>query len=60
MAPYETATLTRDCEATRIPYGDKLTLHKGTLVEISQSLGGTLELGIGHLLPLQLARLGVP
>ncbi len=41
MAPYEIVTLVRDCEATRIPYGDKLILHRGMQVEITQSLGGT-------------------
>jgi len=41
MSPHELATLQRDCEATRIPYGDKMTLHKGLQVEITQSLGGT-------------------
>ncbi len=33
--------LKRDCEAVRIPSGEPVTLPKGTLVDITQSLGGT-------------------
>jgi len=41
MGAYEIVPLARDCEATRIPYGEKLTLRRGMQVEITQSLGGT-------------------
>ena len=37
----EMVVLTRDCEGTLIPYGNKTTLFKGTRVTIMQSLGGT-------------------
>ena len=34
-------TLTRDCQATRIPSGEVITLEKGTNVFITQALGGS-------------------
>jgi probable FeS assembly SUF system protein SufT len=34
-------TLTRDCIAIQVPFGEKLTLPKGTGVLLTQSLGGT-------------------
>lgn len=34
-------TLKRDCEAIQIPSGSKITLHAGTRVVITQSLGGS-------------------
>jgi probable FeS assembly SUF system protein SufT len=34
-------TLTRDCEVIQIPSGHKVTLHAGTTVFITQSLGGS-------------------
>ncbi len=36
----ETVTLTRDCEAIEIPYGQKIPLKAGTAVTITQALGG--------------------
>lgn len=33
--------LVRDCEAVQIPAGQKVVLPKGTLVEITQTLGGS-------------------
>ena len=36
-----TKILTRDCEAIRIPSGDKFTLAKGTRVVVTQALGGS-------------------
>lgn len=33
-------TLTRDCEAAEIPYGGKVQLTAGTVVTITQALGG--------------------
>jgi probable FeS assembly SUF system protein SufT len=41
MYSYESATLTRDVDATRIPSGEKGHLQKGTQVTITQVLGGT-------------------
>ena len=37
----ETVELTRDCEVTVIPGGDRMTLSAGTPVDITHSLGGT-------------------
>lgn len=37
----DSITLSRDCEATQIPSGIATTLPKGTVVMITQSLGGT-------------------
>lgn len=34
-------TLTRDCEATEVPYGGTQLLPAGTKVRVTQSLGGT-------------------
>ncbi|MDZ4787597.1 MAG: putative Fe-S cluster assembly protein SufT [Blastochloris sp.] len=34
-------TLTRDCQATRIPSGEKITIPAGTEAGITQSLGGS-------------------
>jgi probable FeS assembly SUF system protein SufT len=33
--------LTRDCDAVQIPHGSTLLLPKGTVVDITQTLGGT-------------------
>ena len=41
MHSYETVTLTRDVDATRIPSGEKGFIPKGTEVTITQVLGGT-------------------
>ena len=40
MHSYETVTLTRDVDATRIPSGDKGFIPKDTEVTITQVLGG--------------------
>jgi probable FeS assembly SUF system protein SufT len=40
----EEAIVTREVEATAIPYGDKITLPAGSPVIISQSLGGAYTL----------------
>ena len=34
-------TLKRDCNAVQIPQGQVVTLHAGTTVEITQTLGGS-------------------
>jgi len=36
--------LTRDCEVVQIPHGNKVTLPRGTAVDITQSLGGSYTL----------------
>ena len=43
--------LTRDCTATRIPVGQKLTLSQGDCVVVTQALGGsfTVRTEMGHL-----------
>jgi len=40
MNQVTTVELTRDCEAVQIPYGNTMTLPKGTSVDITQTLGG--------------------
>jgi probable FeS assembly SUF system protein SufT len=40
----EDLVLERDVEVTAIPYGDKLTLQKGSPVIVTQALGGTYTL----------------
>ena len=43
----------RDCDATLIPSGDEIKLIKGTLVRITQALGGDFTLYInGNLVKL--------
>ena len=37
-------TVNRDCDATLIPSGEKITLVKGTHVRITQALGGDYTL----------------
>jgi probable FeS assembly SUF system protein SufT len=41
MYSSETTTLTRDCEATMVPSGSKVTLQAGNQVMITQALGDT-------------------
>ena len=43
----ETVELTRDCEVTVIPGGDRMTLAAGTPVDITHSLGGTYTVRAG-------------
>jgi probable FeS assembly SUF system protein SufT len=47
-APIE---IKRDCQATKIPSGDKITLERGDAVRITQALGGsfTVTTSRGHL-----------
>ena len=40
----ELITLTRDCDATLIPYGNAFTLKKGDQARITQALGGSYTL----------------
>ena len=37
----EQVTIERDCEATLIPFGNKITLKKGEEGHITQALGGS-------------------
>lgn len=48
MRMYEEVTLTRDVEAIQIPFGDKITLHGGALVTITQALGGTFTVSTDY------------
>ncbi|MBI5773285.1 MAG: putative Fe-S cluster assembly protein SufT [Verrucomicrobia bacterium] len=41
MSSDNSVALKRDCEAVQIPVGSTVTLHAGTPVSISQTLGGT-------------------
>lgn len=41
MTEVTQAELRRECDAVQIPYGSTITLAKGTLVDIIQTLGGT-------------------
>lgn len=41
MRTHEEVTLTRDVEAVQIPFGDKITVTAGSVVTITQALGGT-------------------
>ena len=36
----------RDCEATQIPYGNRITVPKGTLAYVGQTLGGNVTLQV--------------
>ena len=43
----------RDCDSTLIPSGDKITLIKGTLIRVTQALGGDFTLYVnGNLVKL--------
>ena len=46
MHTNETITLNRDCDAVLIPAGDHLTLKQGTMVFITQSLGGNYTVNV--------------
>jgi probable FeS assembly SUF system protein SufT len=41
-------TLLRDCDATRIPSGEKMVLPKGASLEVTQALGGTFTVQVDH------------
>lgn len=54
MQHSEPITLSRDCDATIIPYGQKITLKAGQEVRITQALGGSYTLLIqGNLVRLE-------
>lgn len=48
MKTYETISLSRDCEAILIPSGEKIKLTAGTVVRITQSLGGSYTVTTDH------------
>lgn len=48
MSGQELIKLTRDCEATQVPYGNKIMIPKGTEVRITQALGGTYSVISDH------------
>lgn len=48
MGTKEPRTLSRDVEVAAIPYGDKMTLTAGTIVYITQSLGGSYTVMTDH------------
>lgn len=52
MSNTEPIKLSRDCIATTIPYGEKITLDAGAIVKIVQQLGGsfTISTEYGNLL----------
>ena len=54
MSAKEIVTLTRDCQATLIPYGETVTLKKGEEAQITQALGGNYTLLIrGNLVRIE-------
>ena len=42
----DTVVFDRDCEATQIPYGNKITVPKGTQAYVGQTLGGNVTLQV--------------
>jgi probable FeS assembly SUF system protein SufT len=48
---YEQVELERDCEATVIPGGQRMLLHRGELILVTQTLGGsvTVQTQMGYL-----------
>jgi probable FeS assembly SUF system protein SufT len=42
----DVVTFARDCDATQIPYGSKVTVPKGTEAYVGQTLGGNVTLQI--------------
>jgi probable FeS assembly SUF system protein SufT len=48
MDDTSSVTLTRDCEATLIPAGTAMALPAGTVVQITQDLGGSYTLRTDH------------
>lgn len=47
MSNPSSVELTRDCEVVQIPHGTPTLLPKGTLVDITQTLGGTYTIYAG-------------
>jgi probable FeS assembly SUF system protein SufT len=47
MHTISSVELKRDCEAVRIPSGEPVLLHRGTAVDITQTLGGSYTVRAG-------------
>src|SRR5437773_6391716 len=45
----DTVVFDRDCEGTQIPYGNKITVPKGTQAYVGQTLGGNVTLQVPSL-----------
>ena len=46
LRPADIVIFTRDCEATQIPYGNKITVPAGTEAHVGQTLGGNVTLQV--------------
>ena len=46
LQPADQITFARDCEATQIPSGNKMTMSRGTAATVTQTLGGNITLHI--------------
>jgi probable FeS assembly SUF system protein SufT len=42
----DVVTFARDCEATQIPWGNRITVPKGTQAHVAQTLGGNVTLQV--------------
>jgi probable FeS assembly SUF system protein SufT len=49
LRPSDVVTFNRDCEGTQIPYGNKVTVQKGTEAYVGQTLGGNVTLQVPSL-----------
>ena len=49
LHPMDVVTLAADCEGTQIPYGNKVTIPKGTEAYVGQTLGGNITLQVPSL-----------
>ena len=46
LRPADIVIFVRDCEATQIPYGNKITVPAGTEAHVGQTLGGNVTLQV--------------
>ena len=46
LRPADVVIFARDCAATQIPYGNKITVPKGTEAHVGQTLGGNITLQV--------------
>jgi len=46
LRPTDIVIFARDCEATQIPYGNKITVPAGTEAHVGQTLGGNVTLQV--------------
>ena len=49
LRPSDTVIFARDCEATQIPYGNKVTIPANTEAHVGQTLGGNVTLQVPSL-----------